>query len=70
MNAIALTDIDYPALKLHIDGEWLDRGNRRTHAVLNPATGEALAALPLVDAADLDRALAATGQQAAIIDFG
>ena len=27
-------------------------------AVVNPATGEALGALPLADAADLDRALA------------
>ncbi len=49
----------YPVLRLYIDGEWLERGNRRTHTVLNPATGRALAELPLVDAADLDRALAA-----------
>ena len=49
----------YPDLKLYIDGEWLGRGNRRTHTVLNPATGKAIAELPLVDASDLDRALAA-----------
>jgi succinate-semialdehyde dehydrogenase/glutarate-semialdehyde dehydrogenase len=49
----------YPALKLYIDGEWIDRGNRRTHTVVNPATGAPLGELPLVDAADLERALAA-----------
>lgn len=49
----------YPTLRLHIDGEWLDAGPRRTHRVINPATGELLGELPLVDAADLDRALAA-----------
>jgi succinate-semialdehyde dehydrogenase/glutarate-semialdehyde dehydrogenase len=49
----------YPALKLYVDGEWIGRGNRRTHTVVNPATGTPLGELPLVDAADLDRALAA-----------
>lgn len=47
----------YPGLKLHIDGEWLGVGNRRTHHVLNPATGETLGELPLVNGSDLDRAL-------------
>ncbi|HTV52260.1 MAG TPA: NAD-dependent succinate-semialdehyde dehydrogenase [Steroidobacteraceae bacterium] len=50
---------DYPELALHIDGEWIKAGTRRTHRVLNPASGECLGELPLVDAADLDRALAA-----------
>ncbi|HTU10655.1 MAG TPA: NAD-dependent succinate-semialdehyde dehydrogenase [Allosphingosinicella sp.] len=48
---------EYPALKLHIDGEWLDAGTRRTQRIVNPATGETLGELPLADAADLDRAL-------------
>jgi len=48
---------DYPKLSLHIDGEWIEAGDRRTHTVVNPATGQALADLPLADAADLDRAL-------------
>lgn len=48
----------YPAtLSLHIDGEWVGAGDRRTHDVVNPATGETLAPLPLADAADIDRAL-------------
>ncbi|MGH8149282.1 MAG: NAD-dependent succinate-semialdehyde dehydrogenase [Steroidobacteraceae bacterium] len=46
-------------LKLHIDGEWIGTGSRRVHRVVNPATGGALGELPLVDAADLDRALQA-----------
>jgi succinate-semialdehyde dehydrogenase/glutarate-semialdehyde dehydrogenase len=49
----------YPDLYLMIDGQRLSGGGRRTHNVVNPATGEAIAALPLADAADLDAALAA-----------
>ena len=47
----------YPALHMLIDGEQVPAGHRRTHGVLNPATGEILGHLPLADAADLDRAL-------------
>jgi succinate-semialdehyde dehydrogenase/glutarate-semialdehyde dehydrogenase len=54
------TEATYPALRLHIDGEWLGVDDRHTHQVLNPATGKALAGLPLAGAADLERALAAT----------
>jgi len=51
---------DYPqSLHLYIDGEWIARGDRDVHAVVNPATGATLAELPLATAADLDRALAA-----------
>ncbi|WP_311270748.1 NAD-dependent succinate-semialdehyde dehydrogenase [Sphingobium sp. WCS2017Hpa-17] len=49
----------YPDLYLMIDGQRLSGGGRRTHKVVNPATGAALAELPLADAADLDAALAA-----------
>lgn len=63
MNAATLATAGYPALRLQIEGEWIGQScagvNRRTHAVLNPATGRPLGTLPLVDAADLDRALAA-----------
>ena len=48
---------DYPELTMSIDGEWVGVGHRRTHQVLNPATGGVLGELPLADAADLDRAL-------------
>jgi succinate-semialdehyde dehydrogenase / glutarate-semialdehyde dehydrogenase len=49
----------YTDLKLYIDGEWLGSGSRRTHRVINPANGATLGELPLVDTADLDRALQA-----------
>ena len=49
---------DYPALHMIIDGERVTGGGRRTHAVVNPATGDTIAELPLADPADLDRALA------------
>ncbi len=51
--------VDYPDLKLYIDGEWLDAGSRRVQPVINPATGEPIGQLPLADARDLDRALEA-----------
>ena len=51
--------MSYPALHMLIDGEKVPVGQRRTHTVVNPATGAALGQLPLADAADLDRALAA-----------
>jgi succinate-semialdehyde dehydrogenase/glutarate-semialdehyde dehydrogenase len=47
----------YPALAMMIDGERIGGGGRRTVEVVNPATGEPIAALPLADADDLDRAL-------------
>jgi succinate-semialdehyde dehydrogenase / glutarate-semialdehyde dehydrogenase len=50
----------YPAnLKFYIGGHWRASEGRDTHRVVNPATGETLAQLPLVNAADLDEALAA-----------
>jgi succinate-semialdehyde dehydrogenase/glutarate-semialdehyde dehydrogenase len=49
----------YPELYMIIDGERVTAGDRRTHKVCNPATGETLGELPLATPADLDRALAA-----------
>ena len=49
--------MSYPELHMIIDGERIPVGHRRTHTVVNPASGAALGALPLADAADLDRAL-------------
>ncbi len=48
---------DYPSLHMIIDGEQVSGGGRRSVDVINPATGEPIAALPLADPADLDRAL-------------
>jgi succinate-semialdehyde dehydrogenase/glutarate-semialdehyde dehydrogenase len=44
---------------MFIDGEWIADDGRAKHAVVNPATGETLAELPLATGEDLDRALAA-----------
>ncbi len=52
----------YPSLYMIIDGERVDGGRRRTHAVVNPATGEVIGQLPLADPADLDRALAVAAE--------
>ncbi len=50
----------YPAdLALYINGQWRSGEGRDTHAVINPASGETLAELPLATAADLDEALEA-----------
>lgn len=50
----------YPTdLQLYIDGEWIGRGERDTHEVVNPESGATLAELPLATTEDLDRALAA-----------
>jgi acyl-CoA reductase-like NAD-dependent aldehyde dehydrogenase len=43
--------VDYPQPELFIDGEWLGVSGRRTHAVVNPATGRTLGELPLASAA-------------------
>ena len=47
----------YPPIYMIIDGERVSGAGRRTHTVVNPATGEPLGDLPLADPADLDRAL-------------
>lgn len=52
----------YPSLYMIINGEQVSGGGRRTHAVVNPATGETIGELPLADAADLDRALEVTAE--------
>ncbi len=52
----------YPQLHMTIDGERVTAGARRVHVVINPATEQALGALPLADAVDLDRALEAAAR--------
>lgn len=49
-------------LGLYIAGEWRSGEGRDTHDVLNPATGETLAPLPVATPADLDLALEATAR--------
>ncbi len=47
-------------LKLFINGVWRSGEGRDCHAVVNPATGAAIAELPLATETDLDEALAAS----------
>jgi succinate-semialdehyde dehydrogenase / glutarate-semialdehyde dehydrogenase len=49
-------DTRYGALQLFVDGRWLDAGDRVTEDVINPATGEAIAALPHAGRDDIEAA--------------
>jgi len=49
----------YPDTQLYIDGAWSDAAAGRTHAVMNPATGQAIGKFAWAERADLDRALEA-----------
>ncbi|KAA9158711.1 NAD-dependent succinate-semialdehyde dehydrogenase [Amycolatopsis acidicola] len=51
--------VAYPRLGLYIDGAWTQGTSGRTEDVLDPATGEVIAAVPLAGREDLDRALGA-----------
>ncbi|MGW5637147.1 NAD-dependent succinate-semialdehyde dehydrogenase [Streptomyces sp. NPDC003832] len=53
------TDHGYPAVRMHIAGEWCQGGTGRTAPIVNPATEAPIGEVPLATAADLDRALAA-----------
>jgi len=44
--------LGHTELKLYIDGEGIGTEKRRTHGLLNPATGGSLGELPRVDPAD------------------
>lgn len=55
-----MTDaFEYPQPKLFIAGQWRMAGGGDVQPVVNPATGETIAQLPVANQADLDEALAA-----------
>ncbi|MFE8012327.1 NAD-dependent succinate-semialdehyde dehydrogenase [Streptomyces antibioticus] len=56
------TDHGYPAVRLHIAGEWCQGGTGRTAPIVNPATEEVIGEVPLATPADLDRALDAAAE--------
>ncbi|WP_329315056.1 NAD-dependent succinate-semialdehyde dehydrogenase [Streptomyces sp. NBC_01262] len=56
------TENGYPAVRMHIAGEWCQGGTGRTAPIVNPATEEVIGEVPLATAADLDRALAAAAE--------
>jgi len=50
---------EYPPLAMLIDGERYPGAGKDAIAVINPATGSTLAALPMAEAGDLDAGLPA-----------
>ncbi|MFC8371727.1 NAD-dependent succinate-semialdehyde dehydrogenase [Streptomyces sp. NPDC057239] len=56
------TDHGYPAVRMHIAGEWCQGGTGRTAPIVNPATEKVIGEVPLATTADLDRALAAADE--------
>ena len=56
------TENGYPAVRMHIAGEWCQGGTGRTAPIVNPATEEVIGEVPLATTADLDRALAAAAE--------
>lgn len=56
------TESGYPELALYIDGAWTAGAAGRTEPVTEPATGRVLGHVPLAEAEDLDRALAAAAR--------
>ena len=49
--------MDYGAIPLLVDGEWIEAGGRETLAVVNPATGAEIGRVPVATVDDVDRAL-------------
>ena len=52
----------YPEIQLHIDGHWCKSASGQDLAVLNPATGERIGAVPHAGTADLERAAASAAK--------
>ncbi len=56
----------YPELALHVGGRWIASASGGTRPVLNPATGEPIAQLPLAGAAEIDAAAASAARGFAV----
>ena len=63
-----MTDVDYPKVRLLIDGEWTDGTSGKSQEILNPATGQSIGTVPHASKADLDRALDAVSDQLLAVD--
>jgi aldehyde dehydrogenase (NAD+) len=57
--APSATDARVKQTKLFIDGKFVDAASGKTFAAIDPATGDALAAVAEADKADIDKAVAA-----------
>jgi len=56
---LTLRDRDLLRVRAHVDGHWIDADSGATFEVLDPATGETLAEVPRLGAAETRRALEA-----------
>lgn len=45
--------------KMYINGKWVDSNSGKTSKIINPATGEEIAEVPVADSVDVDNAVAA-----------
>jgi succinate-semialdehyde dehydrogenase / glutarate-semialdehyde dehydrogenase len=59
MNILSLNDPDLLRQQSYIDGCWCDADQGKSFAVTNPASGELLAQVPDMGAAETRRAIAA-----------
>ncbi|MBV8617838.1 MAG: NAD-dependent succinate-semialdehyde dehydrogenase [Curvibacter sp.] len=55
-------NVPYPQPALHVAGQWLHQASGGERAVMNPATGEVLAMLPLAGPAEIAAAAEAAGR--------
>ncbi len=51
--------LEYGILKNYIDGEWVESESEKLQDVINPATGEVIAKVPLSTPAEVERAITA-----------
>lgn len=54
--------MDYPQLRLHIDGQHVGLGGRQERPVIDPATEKVLAPLPVATSDDIDAAICAAAR--------
>ncbi len=59
MSAVPKTDIAVPTVPLLINGEWVDSSATEFRNVVNPATQEVLARVPLATASEVAAAVGA-----------
>jgi succinate-semialdehyde dehydrogenase / glutarate-semialdehyde dehydrogenase len=67
MNSLSLNDPDLLRQQAYIDGRWCDADNGKSFPVTDPATGELLAQVPEMQAAETRRAIEAA--KAAWLDW-
>src|SRR4249919_1271781 len=59
IEPMAMLTSDLLRTQAYVDGRWTDADSGETFAVLNPATGETVAAVPRLGAAETRRAIEA-----------